>query len=326
MKYRHGGRRPHVVVVGNEKGGSGKSTTAMHLTVSLLKRGFRVGTIDLDARQGSFSRYIENRLSYIEATGRELACPEHRRIYSSTRDIQEVAEQEEKQSLQTAWAALDNNDFIVIDTPGSDSSLSRLGHIMADTLVTPLNDSFLDMDMLGRVELDGEDYYLSPSVYSQMVWEQRQKRAMDRLPPMDWIVMRNRLSHINARNKKDIGQLLEQLSKRLRFRTAPGFGERVVFRELFPKGLTLLDLGDSKGDATMSMSLSHVAARQELRQLLEVLNLPGHVDEKNGESGEAAAADAGVTQIAQVAATAGESMRAASGAAVMEEAEAASEA
>ncbi len=325
MKYRHGGRRPHVVVVGNEKGGSGKSTTAMHLTVSLLKRGFRVGTIDLDARQGSFSRYIENRLSYIEATGRELPCPEHRRIYSSTRDIQEVAEQEEKQSLQTAWAALDNNDFIVIDTPGSDSSLSRLGHIMADTLVTPLNDSFLDMDMLGRVELDGEDYYLSPSVYSQMVWEQRQKRAMDRLPPMDWIVMRNRLSHINARNKKDIGHLLEQLSKRLRFRTAPGFGERVVFRELFPKGLTLLDLGDSKGDEAMSMSLSHVAARQELRQLLEVLNLPGHVDEKNGESGESATG-ADVSQIAQVAATAGETMRAGSGAAVMEEAEAASEA
>lgn len=326
MKYRHGGRRPHVVVVGNEKGGSGKSTTAMHLTVSLLKRGFRVGTIDLDARQGSFSRYIENRLSYIEATGKELSCPEHRRIYGSTRDIQEVAEQEEKQSLQTAWAALDNNDFIVIDTPGSDSSLSRLGHIMADTLVTPLNDSFLDMDMLGRVELDGEDYYLSPSVYSQMVWEQRQKRAMDRLPPMDWIIMRNRLSHINARNKKDIGQLLEQLSKRLRFRTAPGFGERVVFRELFPKGLTLLDLGDSKGDATMSMSLSHVAARQELRQLLEVLNLPGHVDEKSGESVEAAAADAAVTQIAQVAVAAGDNIRTAGSAAVMEEVEAGSEA
>lgn len=326
MKYRHGGRRPHVVVIGNEKGGSGKSTTAMHLTVSLLKRGFRVGTIDLDARQGSFSRYIENRLSYIEASGRELPCPEHRRIYGSTRDIQEVAEQEEKLSLQTAWAALDNNDFIVIDTPGSDSSLSRLGHIMADTLVTPLNDSFLDMDMLGRVELDGEDYYLSPSVYSQMVWEQRQKRAMDRLPPMDWIVMRNRLSHINARNKKDIGQLLEQLSKRLRFRTAPGFGERVVFRELFPKGLTLLDLGESKGDVTMSMSLSHVAARQELRQLLDVLNLPGHVEEKNGESGETVAADAAVAQIAQVGVTTGESIRSGSGAAALEEVKAGSEA
>ncbi|TQV82065.1 division plane positioning ATPase MipZ [Denitrobaculum tricleocarpae] len=323
MKYRHGGRRPHVVVIGNEKGGSGKSTTAMHLTVSLLKRDFRVGTIDLDARQGSFSRYIENRLSYIEATGLELPCPEHRRIYSSTRDIQEVAEQEEKQSLQTAWAALDNNDFIVIDTPGSDSSLSRLGHIMADTLVTPLNDSFLDMDMLGRVELDGEDYYLSPSVYSQMVWEQRQQRAMDRLPPMDWIIMRNRLSHINARNKKDIGQLLEQLSKRLRFRIAPGFGERVVFRELFPKGLTLLDLGDSKGDVAMSLSLSHVAARQELRQLLEVLNLPGHVDE---QAGDAAAAEGAAAQLDQTAVSAADGMRAAAGAQLREEVEAASEA
>ncbi|WP_282607361.1 division plane positioning ATPase MipZ [Pelagibius sp. Alg239-R121] len=320
MKYRHGGRRPHVIVVGNEKGGSGKSTTAMHLTVSLLKRGFRVGTIDLDARQGSFSRYVENRLAYIEATGMNLECPEHRRIYGSTRDIQEVAEQEEKQSLQTAWAALDDRDFIVIDTPGSDSSLSRLGHIMADTLVTPLNDSFLDMDMLGRVELDGDEYYLSPSVYSQMVWEQRQKRAMDRLPPMDWVVMRNRLSHINARNKKDIGQLLEQLSKRLRFRIAPGFGERVVFRELFPKGLTLLDLGDATGD--VSMSLSHVAARQELRQLLDVLNLPGNVEAQPASSVDSVGVAAGATPMTQAAAAGADSSRAA----VLEEAKAVSEA
>ncbi len=328
MKYRHGGRRPHVIVVGNEKGGSGKSTTAMHLTVSLLKRGFRVGTMDLDARQGSFSRYVENRLAYVEATGLKLDCPEHRRIYPSTRDIQEVADREEKQSLQTAWAALDDRDFIVIDTPGSDSPLSRLGHIMADTLVTPLNDSFLDMDMLGRVELDGEDYYLSPSVYSQMVWEQRQKRAMDRLPPMDWVVMRNRLSHINARNKKDIGQLLEQLSKRLRFRIAPGFGERVVFRELFPKGLTLLDLGDATGD--VSMSLSHVAARQELRQLLDVLNLPGNVEAQptgsNGAAnggGEAAQASESAVKAATSAV---ENARASGAAPLLEEAEAAAKA
>ena len=41
----------HVVVLGNEKGGSGKSTTAFHIAVALLKAGQRVATIDLDCRQ-----------------------------------------------------------------------------------------------------------------------------------------------------------------------------------------------------------------------------------------------------------------------------------
>jgi hypothetical protein len=110
-----------------------------------------------------------------------------------------------------------------------------------------------------------------------MVWEQRQQRALLGLPPMDWIVMRNRLSHIESHNKREIGRLLELLSQRIRFRLAPGFGERVIFRELFPKGLTLLDLRDDA--AEFKLSLSHVAARQEVRALLQSLSLPS-----NGES------------------------------------------
>jgi chromosome partitioning protein len=53
--------RPYVIVVGNEKGGSGKSTAAMHLIVALAKLDFKLGSIDLDARQSSLSRYIANR-------------------------------------------------------------------------------------------------------------------------------------------------------------------------------------------------------------------------------------------------------------------------
>ena len=158
--------------------------------------------------------------------------------------------------------------MLVIDTPGSDSHLSRLGHTLADVLISPMNDSFIDLDLLARIDPEGRKI-LGPSVYSQMVWEQRQDRARQGGRPIDWVVLRNRLSHLDARNKRDIARLLVQLAKRIGFRLAPGFGERVVFRQLFPQGLTLLDLRQSGADLTMS----HLAARQEVRALLAAIGL-----------------------------------------------------
>jgi chromosome partitioning protein len=259
-----------VIVLGNEKGGSGKSTTAMHVTVSLLRQGRKVGCIDLDARQGTLSRYVENRRSFIEESGLKLPLPEVRRIYRSEQDTRSAAEAEEREALANALEELSACNSIVIDTPGSDNYLSRLGHAQADVLITPLNDSFLDLDLLARIDADGRRV-LAPSIYSQMVWEQRQTRAKQGLPPIDWVVMRNRLSHVNARNKRDVGQLLQQLAKRIGFRLAPGFGERVIFRELFPKGLTLLDLRE-KG-AGVRLNMSHLAARQEVRELFRAVGL-----------------------------------------------------
>jgi len=271
MIEQSGKDRPHILVLGNEKGGSGKSTTGMHLIVALLKRGYRVGSIDLDARQGSLSRLIENRTGYAERSGRSLELPQHRRVFRSEAEVRSAARYEERQALDEALEALVDCHYIVIDTPGSDSYLSRLGHTCADTLITPLNDSFLDLDLLARIDHEGKRV-LAPSLYSQMVWEQRQQRAVAKLAPIDWVVMRNRLSHIDARNKREIGFLLEQLGKRIGFRLAPGFGERVIFRELFPKGLTLLDLRD--GETGVALNMSHVAARQEVRALLQAIGLP----------------------------------------------------
>ncbi len=264
-------RGPRILVLGNEKGGSGKSTTAAHLIVALLERGFSVGSIDLDARQGTLTRLLENRAAYAARSGLALEMPEHRAVRRSDSSARGAAEWEEKRALERAVADLADRDYIVMDTPGSDSFLSRAGHACAEILITPMNDSFLDLDLLARIDPEGRQI-LGPSLYSQMVWEQRQQRAVSGMAPMDWIVMRNRLSHIDARNKREIGRLLELLSHRIRFRLAPGFGERVVFRELFPKGLTLLDLRDD--DAEFKLSLSHVAARQEVRALLRAIGLP----------------------------------------------------
>ena len=261
--------RPHVIVLGNEKGGSGKSTTAVHLTVALLRLGYRVGCIDLDARQATLARYLDNRRQFSRDKGIDLPMPVYQRIVRSSAAEVGSAEAEETRAFEAVRRELGRVDYLVIDTPGSDSFLSRLGHSHADTLVTPLNDSFLDLDLLARI--DENSAILGPSHYSQMVWEQRQRRAARGRKPIDWIVMRSRLSHINARSKRQIAELLDAMARRFHFRVVGGFGERVIFRDLFPRGLTLLDLGESLG---MPLNLSHLAARQEIRALVRSIGLP----------------------------------------------------
>jgi len=266
-----GRSRPYVIVIGNEKGGTGKSTTAMHLIVALAKLDFKLGSIDLDARQSSLSRYIANRREHAEETGEALEMPRHRSVLRSARETRSAAEAEEHDRLRGVFADLLGCDFIVIDTPGSDSHLSRLAHEYADTLITPINDSYLDIDVLAQIDRKRREV-VAPSRYSQMVWEQNNRRVLRGRPPIDWVVMRNRLSHIESRNKREITGLLSQLALRIGFRLAPGFGERVVFRELFLQGLTILDLPD-KDAPGLPPNPSHLAGRAEIRVLLQTIGL-----------------------------------------------------
>ncbi len=267
-----GRKSAHIIVLGNEKGGSGKTTSAMHLIALLLHEGASVGSMDLDSRQRSLTRYVENRKAWAEANGVNLVMPDHVVIARSDLETVSQAQAAERAAFESDFARLATaNDFVVIDCPGTDSFLSRLGHAVADTLITPMNDSFVDFDLLGRV--DPQSWKIKgPSVYSEMVWESRKRRVMMDGGTIDWVVMRNRLSTLAAKNKRRVEGVLEALADRIGFRLAPGFGERVIFREMFPSGLTLLDLRAEGVDAQMSMS--HVAARAEVRGLLDVLNLP----------------------------------------------------
>ena len=261
-----------VIVVGNEKGGAGKSTVSMHLSVALMRMGKRVGVIDLDVRQRSLTRYLENRLRWSQSTGSRLPMPEIVRVDASTERDLDKAEAEETARLTGSIARLKKScDFILIDSPGGDTFLSRLAHQNADTLITPLNDSFVDFDLLGDVNPQTLEV-VRPSFYSEMVWSCRKKKAQTSRKPIDWIVMRNRMSPLAARNKERVGEALQNLSKRIGFRLAPGLSERVIYRELFPAGLTLLDLTE-KG-SNVNFTMSHVAARQEMRDLIIVLQLP----------------------------------------------------
>jgi len=251
-----------IVVVGNEKGGSGKSTVAMHLIVALMLQGARVASLDLDARQGTLTRYIENR-RLRDAAGAPLPLPEHRAI-----NVSGTPAYDEAHLLEAIESLKARNDILVIDTPGSDQPMSRLAHSHADTLVTPLNDSLLDLDPLARV--DPTDRKIGrPGPYAEMVWDARKRRALRRQRPTDWFVLRNRLAALDARNKREMERLLVALADRIGFKFLPGLSERVIYRELFLEGLTLLDLGGGRTELT----LSQVAARQELRHLVDGLGL-----------------------------------------------------
>lgn len=262
----------HIIVVGNEKGGSGKSTTCMHVATALVRQGFRVGGLDLDLRQKSFGRYVENRRAYLARTGLTLATPDYHDLPEVDETTLQPGENPFDARLSAAVAALDaESDFIIIDCPGSHTRLSQVAHSLADTLITPLNDSFIDFDLLARTDPE-TGKVKGPSIYSEMVWNARQLRAQAGLKPIDWIVLRNRLGAQQMHNKKKVGAALEELSKRIGFRVSPGFSERVIFRELFPRGITLLDLKDTGVD---QLNISNIAARQEVRDLMRELHLPG---------------------------------------------------
>ena len=261
--------RGQVIVIGNEKGGTGKSTSAMHIIVALMRDGFKVASIDLDPHQGTLSRYVENRKSFSESKGISLPIPEHHCFSGSEADSVNSAEAEDKRRFDMLVEELsDVHDFVVIDCPGSDTFLARHALSVADTLITPVNDSFIDMDLLAKVG-GNPPRVLGPSTYSQIVWEQKVQRAQRNRQTIDWIVMRNRLAQLDSRNKRNVGDALEKLAERIGYRLIDGFSERVIFRQLFLQGLTVLDLRDEGTD--VQLNLSHIAARAEIRNLLDAI-------------------------------------------------------
>ena len=254
--------QPHFIVFANEKGGTGKSTTAVHTAVALAATGRRVAALDLDTRQRTMTRYLENR----DATMRRLDTQLPQARYEVLGD---------DASFEEAIARLsDDADVLVIDTPGRDDALARESILKADTLVTPMNDSFVDLDLIGQVH--PENFKVTkPSFYAELIWNSRTQRAKVTGKTVDWVVLRNRLQHIESHNLRRVGAALGELAKRVGFRVIPGLGERVIYRELFPKGLTLLDL-QQLGE----VGIAHIAARQELREMISGLAIPDATEEQ----------------------------------------------
>jgi chromosome partitioning protein len=248
--------KAYVIVVGNEKGGAGKSTVATHLVTALLHEGAEVAVVDLDVRQRSTERFFLNRDAWSKSQGIELAAPITHKCVETVTDF----------AAELAVKA----DFLIIDTPGADTELARAAHKAADLIVTPMNDSFVDFDLLGVVDPLSLEV-VRPSLYSETVWEARKARATQRGGTIDWVVLRNRLAPVEARNRRRVDERLATLGKRVGFRAVAGLRDRVIYRELFPFGLTVCDL--TRRVRPIQVSMGHIVARQELRMLLYELGL-----------------------------------------------------
>jgi chromosome partitioning protein len=247
-----------VIVVGNEKGGAGKSTIAVHLAVALTHDNARVAVLDLDRRQQSTAHFFASRVRWTEANGADLPQPT---------GLGEVAD---AAGLDAALAGAADHDFVVVDTPGADTELARAAHQRADQIVTPMNDSFVDFDVLGVVDPVSLEL-VRPGHYSETVWEARKLKAAASGRALDWVILRNRLASVDPRNRRRVDERVKALSRRVGFRVLAGLRDRVSYRELFPFGLTVADLGP--GVRPVQVSLGHVAARQELRVLMSDLGL-----------------------------------------------------
>jgi chromosome partitioning protein len=276
-----------VIVVANEKGGSGKSTVAVHIAVALLKAGNTVASIDLDSRQRSFTHYIDNRLTWARKRGIELLTPTHvcfdEDAELAAADNLQAAEDELAATLQRLS---ENHRYIIVDTAGHSQPLTQYAHANADTLITPLNDSFVDLDVLGSI--DQETLAVAGiSHYARTVESARQRRRLEGKPDTDWIVARNRLSMVSSRNKALVSTALKDLSQRLGFRYIEGLAERVVFREFYPRGVTALD---ELNEATLGSrpTMSHLSAQLEVHNLLRALLNIGSADGEPAQEAHAA--------------------------------------
>jgi chromosome partitioning protein len=292
---------PHVVVIGNQKGGSGKSTFAMHIVVALLKAGKRVASFDLDLNQLTLTRYLGNRHEWVRKHEQKLELPDHypvteevhgatlRRFISRLKKIGRAHKSDFIGSSALSHSAdlrhfisqlkkigrARKHDFIVIDTPGGVQHLSLIAHGMADTLITPINDSLVDLDVL--VAMEQSDLEPQPSVYAKTVWRALEARRKVSGRTTDWIVVRNRLESVESSNQHQITQVLDVIQRTLGLRVVRGLLERPVYREFFAAGLTVFDPVEGLKSAAQS-SQSNLLARLEVQNLIREIGLIDEAD------------------------------------------------
>ncbi len=250
--------RGHVIVFANEKGGVGKSTFAFHAGMALCHAGHTVAAIDLDSRQQTLSRALENREGTARRLKIELPRPKNVTLRHQTGAAlhQEIA--------RIGWDA----DYILIDAPGHDSPMARLAIAMADTLVTPVNSSFVDLDLLGQ--FDPITMKLKRfGNFSKLVQEMREVRDYQGNPPVDWIVAQNRQRRLGSHNQSRVKQALEELAPKVGFRLTDGLGERVAYRELFLLGMTVFDL-----KLIPQFARAQPEAKAEMQKMVAGLRLP----------------------------------------------------
>jgi chromosome partitioning protein len=265
-------QKPHIIVLGNIKGGSGKSTLSMHIAIGLLRAGRRVATLDLDFDQQSLTRYVNNRRAFAADKELILDIPTHYHFEEgSTGTKTHSSETLRLNFVSSAIAAAEtDNDFIIIDTPSGVNKINLFAHALADTVITPINDSFLDLDVIVAPKETPKNIARTP--YGETIRQAREARRLVTPRTTDWLVLRNRTSPLETRNERAIREAIEEAGQEAGFRTARGLTERVIYREFFPKGLTAFDSMEASL-LGVQPALSHVLAREEVRQLISMVQV-----------------------------------------------------
>lgn len=253
----------HVIVFANQKGGVGKSTLAFHAAIALCDVGKKVAVIDLDHGQATLSGALINR----EATCRLL------KIGLPTPRFATVSHSSGAYLAQEIARIGSDCNYVVIDLAGGDSPITRRAVAMADTLVTPVNSSFADIDLLGQ--FDATTMRLKRlGRFARLVNGIGQAREDRSMAVADWIVMPNRIRRSGSNNEISIGDSLAHLAEIAGYRIGKGMCERVAYRELFLFGLTHLDL-----KRIPHLARAKLAAKHEIEQLLADLRLPTECDQ-----------------------------------------------
>lgn len=258
IKYPVSQHRGHIIVFANEKGGVGKSTTAFHTCIALCNAGESVAALDVDLRQLTLHRALWARQESERDFGVSLPTPEQ---------IMLVQQNENELETKLQMARI-HHSFIIIDVGGHDSPIARRAIFMADTIVTPVNDSFIDLDMLGRIDPRTGDLKILGN-FARLVEHLKEPGVALRPKALDWVVMQNRSRNFATRNERKVLEALEKIAPVAGFRLVPGLRERVTYRELFPMGLTLFDL-----EAIPGLGKLQPNAREEIWAMLRALNLP----------------------------------------------------
>ena len=259
--------KAHVIVISNEKGGTGKSTVSMHLAVKLAEEGYKVAAVDMDGRQGTLTRYIENRQRFCRDNNLHLPIPALLTVVpEENTDLIAAARTDAAAKIA---ALLPDFDAVIIDTPGNKNYLFEEAHKFADTLITPISDSLIDLNTISEIDFAHPEKHHAGH-YAGYVWDVKKHLAAQGKPPLNWIVVGNKISALGSRNKNQVFGFLEKAAKAYGFRLAPPIRDRVIYKELFLQGLTVLDL--SREGLKHRLSVSHLAAKQEIRSLAEFIN------------------------------------------------------
>lgn len=255
-----------VVTISGFKGGTGKTTVASLLGVAAVKNGMRVAGLDLDRNTRNLSSFLTIRRAA------KLQAPDHIMLMDLDHDPKSKPKHSGRLEPLIRMARMDGYDLLVIDTSSGNLSDVYEAHLLADVILTPMNES--PADMHGLFAPTGS--LAAPKInYREMIDTVRFDRRRAGLPMQRWHVVMNRISALPSKIGNTISDRVEAMSRDAGFEMVWRLRDRVAHRALALEGRTVFD---EPVDGKLTMS--ELAGRSEVRSLLAILEVPAHAQQK----------------------------------------------